>query len=438
MYREIIEDLIKWKNNNRRKPLIITGVRQCGKTYIVEEFGRNNFSNLVVVNFEQDRSVSALFDYDFDVKRIITEISRLKKADIIPGQTLLFFDEIQECPEAVTALKYFCEDLRGLHLIAAGSLLGVALTHKNISFPVGKVNRMQLYPMNFKEFAIACGEENFIQTLSDWPLDREIPELYSVPMKKLLDDYYIVGGMPEAVKIWSETHDYDEVTDVQNEILNDYESDFAKHAPLSEVPKIKMIWNSVPVQLARENNKFVFSHVKEGKRSADLEDALEWLIDAGIIYKLCLVEKPELPLSGFANYTYFKVYLCDVGLLRVQSGLSPKTIMNGSGSFIRYKGAMAENFVYEELVSIGKSPYFWRSGNTAELDFIYDGADSVVPVEVKAADNTQAKSYRIFCKRYSPQTGFKISRKNIAENFCENTRTINLPMYMTWNIKRYE
>lgn len=438
MYREIIEDLIKWKNNNRRKPLIITGVRQCGKTYIVEEFGRNNFSNLVVVNFEQDRSVSALFDYDFDVKRIITEISRLKKADIIPGQTLLFFDEIQECPKAVTALKYFCEDLRGLHLIAAGSLLGVALTHKNISFPVGKVNRMQLYPMNFKEFAIACGEENFIQTLSDWPLDREIPELYSVPMKKLLDDYYIVGGMPEAVKIWSETHDYDEVTDVQNEILNDYESDFAKHAPLSEVPKIKMIWNSVPVQLARENNKFVFSHVKEGKRSADLEDALEWLIDAGIIYKLCLVEKPELPLSGFANYTYFKVYLCDVGLLRVKSGLSPKTIMNGSGSFIRYKGAMAENFVYEELVSIGKSPYFWRSGNTAELDFIYDGADSVVPVEVKAADNTQAKSYRIFCKRYSPQTGFKISRKNIAENFCENTRTINLPMYMTWNIKRYE
>lgn len=438
MYREIIEDLIKWKNNNRRKPLILTGVRQCGKTYIVEEFGRNNFSNLVVVNFEQDRSVSALFDYDFDVNRIVTEISRLKKADIIPGQTLLFFDEIQECPKAVTALKYFCEDLRGLHLIAAGSLLGVALTQKNISFPVGKVNRMQLYPMNFKEFAIACGEENFIQTLSDWPLDREIPELYSVPMKKLLDDYYIVGGMPEAVKVWSETHDYDEVTDVQNEILNDYESDFAKHAPLSEVPKIKMIWNSVPVQLARENNKFVFSHVKEGKRSADLEDALEWLIDAGIIYKLCLVEKPELPLSGFANYTYFKVYLCDVGLLRVRSGLSPKTIINGSGSFIRYKGAMAENFVYEELVSIGKSPYFWRSGNTAELDFIYDGDDSVVPVEVKAADNTQAKSYRIFCKKYSPQTGFKISRKNIAENYCENTRTINLPIYMTWNIKKYE
>ncbi|MCC6093430.1 MAG: AAA family ATPase [Eubacterium sp.] len=438
MYREIIKDLIKWKNNNRRKPLILTGVRQCGKTYIVEEFGRNNFSNLVVVNFEQDRSVSALFDYDFDVNRIVTEISRLKKADIIPGQTLLFFDEIQECPKAVTALKYFCEDLRGLHLIAAGSLLGVALTHKNISFPVGKVNRMQLYPMNFKEFAIACGEENFIQTLSDWPFDREIPDLYSVPMKKLLDDYYIVGGMPEAVKVWSETHDYDEVTDVQNEILNDYESDFAKHAPLSEVPKIKMIWNSVPVQLARENNKFVFSHVKEGKRSADLEDALEWLIDAGIIYKLCLVEKPELPLSGFANYSYFKVYLCDLGLLRVRSGLSPKTIINGSGSFIRYKGAMAENFVYEELVSIGKSPYFWRSGNTAELDFIYDGDDSVVPVEVKAADNTQAKSYRIFCKKYSPQTGFKISRKNIAENFCENTRTINLPMYMTWNIKRYE
>ena len=267
MHRDIINDLKKWKDKQRRKPLLLTGVRQCGKTYIIGEFAKECFENYVYMNFEATETISAIFDYDFDTKRIITEIERHYKTKIIPGKTLLFFDEIQECPRAITSLKYFCENMGELHLVCAGSLLGVAIKTQQISFPVGKVNRMQLFPMSFKEFVIANGRNDLIETFNSWPSDRPIPELYDVPMKKLLKEYYVVGGMPEAVKTWIETHDINEVEEVQNEILSDYADDFSKHAPANEVPKIRWIWDSVPVQLAKENNKFVFSHVKEGKRS---------------------------------------------------------------------------------------------------------------------------------------------------------------------------
>lgn len=437
MYREISEDLKKWKTSRRRKPLILTGVRQCGKTYIVEQFGRENFQNCVTVNFESQSAYSGIFEYDYDVKRIVLELERLTKEKIIPGETLLFFDEIQACPRALTSLKYFCENMRELHVICAGSLLGVALTHENISFPVGKVNRMRLYPMNFKEFVLANGREDLISVFSGWPADREIPDLYSLPMKKLLKEYFIVGGMPEAVQTWRDEESFDEVNEVQTEILRDYEDDFAKYAPVAELPKIRMIWNSVPVQLAKENNKFIFSHVKAGKRAADLENALQWLVDAGLIYRLHLVEKPEIPLSAFADRTYFKVYMSDVGLLRVRSGISPDVMAEKNPGYVKYKGAFAESFVYCELTSQGREPYFWRSGNTAELDFLFDGKRTIVPVEVKAADNVQAKSYRLFCRRYMPETGFKLSLKNIAENMCEETKTFNLPLYLTWNMEHY-
>ena len=437
MYRDVMNDLEKWKNKDRRKPLLLTGVRQCGKTYIIEEFGKNRFKNIVRLNFEASENAGAIFDYDFDVRRIISEVELLSGEKIIPGETLLFFDEIQNCPRAITSLKYFCENMKELHVVCAGSLLGVAVKRDKISFPVGKVNRLQMYPMSFKEFAIACGREDIIEILKEWPIDRAVPELYSVPMKKLLKDYYIVGGMPEAVQTWIDTHDYDEVTEVQNEILSDYAADFSKYAPVSDVPKIRWIWDSVPVQLAKDNNKFVFSHVKAGKRSAELEDALQWLKDAGLITQVFLVEKPELPLSGFADRTYFKVYLSDVGLLRARSGLSPDTIMKDTGAYVRYKGAFAENYVLDELLSIGKEPYFWRSGNTAEVDFIFEDKANMIPVEVKSADNTQAKSYKLFCRKYSPDIGFKLSEKNIAENMCEQTRTVSLPLYMNWNIEKY-
>lgn len=437
MYREILCDLEKWKDKPRRKPLILTGVRQCGKTYIVNEFARKNFESYVYVNFEAQETLLAIFDYDFDVNRIVKELERHFKTEIVPGKTLVFFDEIQECTRAITSLKYFCEKMRELHIVCAGSLLGVALKKKQISFPVGKVNRMQLYPMSFKEFLIANDRADLIETFKEWQVDREIPKLYTAPMEELLKAYYIVGGMPEVVKTWIDTHDYDEVEEVQNEILEDYADDFSKHAPITDVPKIRWIWDSVPVQLAKENNKFIFSHVKEGKRLADLEDALQWLVDAGLVIKVELVEKPEIPLEGAADKTYFKVYMSDVGLLRAKSKVSVKTILEESALYIRYKGAFAENYVLNELKSLGKNPFFWRSGNTAEIDFIYEEDGEIVPVEVKSADNTQAKSYKQFCKKYKSKKGLKLSRKNIAQNLCESAITYNIPLYLEWNIDNY-
>ena len=437
MFREITSELVKWKDNARRKPLLMLGVRQCGKTYIIKEFARDHFSNSIYLNFEESENLAAIFDYDFDVNRIVSEIELLSGQKIIPGETMLIFDEIQACTRAITSLKYFCENMRELHLICAGSLLGVAIKNEEVSFPVGKVNRMQLYPMNFREFVIANGREDLLELLSSWKIDRPVPDLYAIPMKKLWKEYNVVGGMPEAVQTWLDTHDYDEVEGVQKEILNDYADDFSKHAPLKDLAKIRWIWDSVPVQLAKENNKFVFSHVKEGKRSKELEDALQWLKDAGLVSQLYLVEKPETPLSAFADKTYFKVYMSDIGLLRAKSGISPETILNETETYKRYKGAFAENYVLNELRALRKEPFFWRSGNTAEVDFIYEDHELIIPVEVKAADNTQAKSYKEYCKKYKPAVGFKISTKNIAENDCEGTRTISLPSYMVWCLEMY-
>lgn len=434
MFRSITDDLLRWKENPRRKPLLLTGVRQCGKTYIVTKFAENNFANFVYVNFESSENLCAIFDYDFDVQRIIAELERVAMQRIVPGETLVFLDEIQQCPRAVTALKYFCENLRDLHIVCAGSLLGVAIKKEHVSFPVGKVNRMSLYPMSFKEFVIANGREDLIETFSDWDMGRPVPQLYDAPMRQLLTDYYIVGGMPEAVQRWLDTNSYSEVEEVQKAILNDYADDFAKYAPLKDVPKIRWIWDSVPVQLAKENNKFVFSHVKKGKRSAELEDALQWLKDAGLIVQLFLAENPEVPLSGFVDTTFFKVYMSDVGLLRARSGLAPEIVLEEGELYKRYKGAFAENYVLNELIANGVDPYFWRSGNTAEVDFVYEKRGSIVPVEVKSADNTQAKSYMQFCKKYKPKEGYKLSRKNIGQNLCTETTTYSMPLYMAWRL----
>ena len=437
MYREILEDLKEWKDNPGRKPLLLTGVRQCGKTYIIEEFARENFKSYVRINFEESEKLSFIFDYDFDVRRIVAELERNCRTKIVPGETCVFFDEIQECPRAITSLKYFCENMRELHLICAGSLLGVAIKKQQLSFPVGKVNRLELHPMDFREFVIAKGRDDLIRVFENWPADREIPDLYSVPMKKLLKEFYVVGGMPEAVKTWVETGNIEDVEEVLSGILRDYADDFSKHAPGEEVIKMRWIWDSIPVQLARENRKFMFSHVREGKRAAYLEDALQWLVDAGLVVKLHLVENPELPLSGFANKSYFKVYLCDVGLLRVKSKVDAGTVFDETPSYIRFKGAFTENYVLNELVSYGKEPYFWHSGNTAEVDFIYENKGEIVPVEVKSAENTQAKSYKLFCQKYRPRTGFKLSQKNIAENNLEGTKTYSIPLYLCWNLDGY-
>lgn len=437
MQRDFIQNLIEWKDNKRRKPLILTGVRQCGKTYLLKEFGSEYFDNFCYINFESAGKYSAIFEYDYDVKRILREIELAENVKIIAGKTLLIFDEIQECPKAITSLKYFCENLQELHLVCAGSLLGVAIKKENISFPVGKVNRMQLYPMSFKEYLQAVGEGKYIELFNDWNINREIPELYTVPLERHLKNYYIVGGMPEAVKEFAESGDYAEVAKIQDEILSDYSDDFSKHAPISEIEKIRMIWDSIPKQLAKENNKFVFSHVKEGKRAHELEAALQWLKNSGLVHLVELVQNAELPLSSNADSTYFKVYMADSGLLCRRLGLSYKNILEENTALSTFKGAITENYVLQELIVQNKVPYFWRSGNTAELDFLFEEDGNVIPVEVKAATNTQAKSFKQFCKKYQNKTGFKLSLKNIAENDCEGTNAVNLPLYLLWNISSY-
>lgn len=438
MLRKDYEKLLKWKNKTSRKPLLVLGVRQCGKTYLVKEFGSKEFENMTYINFDGNKGLQSIFDYDFDINRILDEIgSVVLNKKIIPGKTLLFLDEIQDCPRAIQSLKYFCENLPELHVIAAGSLLGIALKEQGISFPVGKVQRLEMFPMSFEEFVIADGGEKYLNGMSKLPLGREISELYSVPMQKYLQNYYIVGGMPEAVKIWIQTHDYNQVEEIQNQILKDYADDFGKHTTPDTAIKIKLIWDAIPSQIAKDNNKFIFSHVKEGARAKDLEDALEWLVSAGLVYKLNLVQTPQLPLESMKDNTYFKIYMADVGLLRKKSNVNYRTILNGDESFIQFKGAFSENYIMSELKNLGVSAYFWRTKADAEVDFISDYEGVLFPIEVKSATNTKAKSLQLFCKRFSPKLAFKASLKNVGDNMIEETHIWNIPLYIFFKIKEY-
>lgn len=438
MLRKDYEKLLKWKNKTSRKPLLVLGVRQCGKTYLVKEFGSKEFENMAYINFDGNKGLQSIFDYDFDINRILDEIgSVVLNKKIIPGKTLLFLDEIQGCPRAIQSLKYFCENLPELHVIAAGSLLGIALKEQGISFPVGKVQRLEMFPMSFEEFVTADGGEKYLNGMSKLPLGREISELYSVPMQKYLQNYYIVGGMPEAVKIWIQTHDYNQVEEIQNQILKDYADDFGKHTTPDTAIKIKLIWDAIPSQIAKDNNKFIFSHVKEGARAKDLEDALEWLVSAGLVYKLNLVQTPQLPLESMKDNTYFKIYMADVGLLRKKSNVNYRTILNGDESFIQFKGAFSENYIMSELKSLGVSAYFWRTKADAEVDFISDYEGVLFPIEVKSATNTKAKSLQLFCKRFSPKLAFKASLKNVGDNMMEETHIWNIPLYIFFRIKEY-
>lgn len=439
MEREIMGKLVAWKNSARHKPLLLTGIRQCGKTYVLKDFGNRYFDDVAYFYFEGNSRLASIFKHDFDTKRILDELGNIVLGKpIIPGKTLVIFDEIQACPEAITSLKYFYETIPELHIACAGSLLGVALRRNNISFPVGKVERLQMYPMSFLEFLQADNQTALINGLDNYSPESELPEFYTQTLSKALKYYYLVGGLPEAVALWVETHNIKEVSELQDNILLDYSSDFAKYAPNAEVPKLHWIWESIPKQLAKENNKFIFSHVKEGKRSKDLEDALDWLVSAGLIYKLELVNNPELPLSFNADATYFKVYMSDVGLLCRRCGLTPEIVFEESALYQNFKGALTENYVLGELVKMGIKPYFWRSGNTAEVDFIFENKNAVIPVEVKAEEHTRAKSYIQFCKKYKPDLGLKLSLKNVGLNSVENTKTVSLPLYLLWQWEKYK
>lgn len=438
MYRKLSEKLLKWKERSDHKPLLITGVRQCGKTYLIQEFCSQQFERVAYINFEKDTSAAEIFEYDLKPERIIQELGSVFFGfEITPGNTVLILDEIQVCPRAVTSLKYFCEEMPDLHVVCAGSLLGVELKRKQVSFPVGKIERLQLYPMSFEEYLMATENQKYIELVLRREKSGPMPELCREPLEKAYKNYLITGGMPAAVNKWNETHDYSRVDEVLEGILADYSGDFAKHAPTSEVPKIHWVWESVPKQLAKENNKFVFSHVREGKRSSELEDALIWLKDAGLVYLTELVEKPDFPLSFSADAAYFKVYVADVGLLRRMAGVDFRVILEEMEHYDRFRGALAENYVQNQLMQMGYTPYFWRSGNQAEVDFVFEDRGKVIPVEVKSAENTRAKSYRLFCSRFGVKKGFKLSLKNLAINVEQETETISLPLYLIQTIERY-
>ena len=438
MERKALSQLQNWKNRKNRKPLLMTGVRQCGKTYLIKEFGKLEYDDTAYFNFDGNDGLKSIFEFDFNVERIVNELATLIYGkEIIPGRTLVVFDEIQDCPRAIQSLKYFCEDMPELHIIAAGSLLGVALREEGVSFPVGKVDRIEMYPMSFDEFVLADGGEQYVAGLNKMERQREIPEIYTVPLEKYLKNYYIVGGMPEAVQTWVDTHDYKEVESVQDRILKDYADDFGKHTSVATATKLRLIWDAIPSQIARENNKFIFSHVKKGARAKDLEDALEWLVSAGLAYRLKLVANPELPLSGMADNTYFKVYMSDVGLLRRKSNVNYRTILMGDSAYIHFKGALTENYVMTQLKCMGIESYFWRTQSSAEIDFLTDYEGVLLPIEVKSADNTKAKSLHTFCNRYKPKLAVKTSLRNVGDNMDGTTHVWSLPLYAFFRLKKY-
>ena len=438
MKRNIMSRLVEWKNRSHRKPLLLSGVRQCGKTYIIRKFGKEEFEDTAYFNFEEDETLSSAFDHDFKIERILDDLGSIRRGEkIVPGKSLLILDEIQACPRAITSLKYFCENQPDLHVIAAGSLLGVAIGKENISFPVGKVNRITMFPMSFDEFVCADGGENLIEALKKMDPDREIPDLYAVPLIRYLKLYYVIGGMPEVVRQWAETHQMEAVTEKQDEILQDYADDFGKHAPIAELPKIRMIWESIPSQLAKDNHKFIFSHVKSDCRAKELENAVRWLVDAGLIYPLYLVERPEIPLSGEAYYTSYKVYMADCGLLCRRTNVHFRTILDGDEQFIHFKGALTETYVLTQLKALGLNAWYWTSSANAEIDFLTDHGGKITPIEVKSADNTKAKSLKLFCERYRPERAMKTSLKNVGMNLAGSTQVWSLPLYALFNLEKY-
>lgn len=433
MERTLIHELLVWKEKENRKPLILKGVRQCGKTYLLKDFGDRYYDNVAYFNFEETDSLISVFEKDYDTKRIILELELFLGKSIKPGATLIILDEIQECGRALTAMKYFYENAPEYHIVCAGSLLGIAL-QKQLSFPVGKVDFLTLYPMSFSEFLRACGSETLADYVENFKKGNVIPEPIGDKLTTLLRQYYITGGMPEVVSTWQKTNNIEEVERVQQNIINSYELDFAKHAPTKDFPKLTAIWRSIPEQLAKENTKFIFSHVKKGWRSKDLEDALEWLIAAGLVYKVCKIEKPFIPLSSYADDTSFKLYMADVGILRKLSKLPYEVILDATPNYKEFKGSLTENYVLCELVkSVGETLYYWSSGNTAEVDFILQSGSEIVPVEVKSERNVKARSLAEYRKKYTPKYSVKTSMKNETNG----EEALNIPLYLVSALERF-
>lgn len=422
--RLLFKELERWKNKKKRKPLIIQGARQVGKTWIMKEFGKRCFEDVVYISFDNNNRMRQVFELDFDIERILSALKIESGKNFKAENTLLIFDEIQEVPKALTCLKYFYENKPEYAIVAAGSLLGVAL-HEGTSFPVGKVDFLQLYPLNFYEFLLAVNQQPLAELLEK--NDFAMINAFSGKYIDLLKKYYYVGGMPEAVQCYIDTDDMLEVREIQNELLAYYENDFSKHAPKETVPRIQMVWNSIVGQLAKENRKFIYGSLREGARAKEFELAIQWLQDCGLIHKNYRVSKPGMPLISYMDMSCFKMFMLDVGLLAAKGKLSAKVLLEGTQIFEEFKGALTEQYVAQELVTAGYELYYYSTENSSgEIDFVIQHETYCIPLEVKAEENLRARSLRAFCDKYQPEIAIRTS----MSNYREQEWMINIPLYL--------
>ena len=433
MKRKLIELLKKWQLSPSRKPLMLQGARQVGKTWLLKEFGKKHYVQTAYFNFEETQTLGSLFTGSLAPQNIIDALSASHGKKIKPSETLIIFDEIQEAPRAVTSLKYFAESAPDYHIACAGSLLGVSTTPGH-SFPVGKVDFFNLYPLSFEEFLLAANEESLIEYISNIDSIDPLPEVITEKLTGYLKTYFLTGGMPMPVSVWHQTHDINEVEREQKNILIAYENDFAKHAPTADVPRIRMIWNGIPSQLAKENKKFFLGHLKKGARAKDFESALSWLVHSGLIYRIHRATAPGIPLSAYDDIKAFKLYLLDAGLLRVKAGIPASIVINGSLIYTEFRGALSENFALTELISMGlNQPRYWTSGAQAEVDFLIQAEDNVFPLEIKASINPKSRSMSVFRDKYKPLLTLRSSLLNLKRD----NKMLNIPLYLLFHLNKF-
>lgn len=424
MYRNAMDELYKWKEKKNKKPLVIRGARQVGKTWIMKKFGESAYKKTVYINFDNNQQMKELFDKDMKTDRIIMGLELYTGNKINPEETLLIFDEVQEVPKALTSLKYFNENAPEYQIICAGSLLGVAL-HEGTSFPVGKVEFMDLYPLSFSEFMRAMGKEQFVQLLKEGNFD--LATTFRQDYIDLLKYYYYVGGMPEVVSNFAENMDFNEAREIQKRILMAYEQDFSKHAPNEIIPRIRMLWNSIPSQLTKENKKFVYGLIKEGSRAKEYEMSMLWLIDCGLVHKVQRVTAPNLPLKAYEDLKAFKLFMLDVGLLSCMVNLKQSVLLEGNELFKEFKGALTEQYVLQQLITLNNiDTYYWTNDRgSAEIDFLVDTGDEIVPIEVKAETNLKAKSLKSYYEKFSPE----ISIRTAMTDYKKEEWLLNIPLW---------
>lgn len=429
MYRTAMDALLQWKEKINRKPLIIMGARQVGKTWLMKEFGKTHYEKTAYISFYNNKRMDDVFQADFDIKRILMNLNIESGVTITPGDTLIILDEIQDSPKVLESLKYFCEEAPQYHVVAAGSLLGVTI-HEGVSYPVGKVDLLDLYPLNFREFLYAMDEQSLADALAtkDYALIDNFSEKYLFWLK----NYYYVGGMPAVVDEFRQNRDYAEVRQIQNDIVRQYEGDFGKHVDARTLPRIRLVWDSVPLQLAKENKKFFFGQIKKGARSSEYEIAIQWLVDCGLIYKVNRVNEPNMPLKAYKSMNAYKLFVLDVGLLGAMSELEAESILEGNDIFIEFKGALTEQYVLQQLISDTRyNPYYFGTEKaTFEQDFLIQKGKDIVPIEVKAGENIRSQSLKAYCDKYKPNKVVRFSTlKYMDQGWMEN-----IPLYAVCNL----